>query len=200
LIIGLTGGYCAGKNAVAAFLEARLWDCIDLDALGHDAIDIARDAIAARFGPQILGPGGKVDRRVLGSIVFSDPLALSDQEAIVHPVVYGLLEARLVEDSTAGRDACINGALLYRTTLASRCASIIEVRAPLPMRVARAIRRDGVSVRSALERIARQRGIWHLRRESGRPIVFLRNCGRSALLAKKTERALTRALDLASNA
>jgi dephospho-CoA kinase len=200
MIIGLTGGYCAGKNAVAAFLEARLWDCIDLDALGHDAIDMARDDIAARFGSGILGPEGMVDRRALAAVVFSDPLALADQEAIIHPIVYGLLESRLAEDSSLGRDACINGALLYRTPLAARCAAIIEVRAPLAMRLARAIRRDGASLRSALKRVGQQREIWHLRGESGRPIVVVRNCGKSAHLAAKAERALAKALDLARQA
>jgi len=125
MLIGLTGGYCAGKNVVAGILERRGWACLDLDALGHEAIDLARDAVAARFGAAAMRPDGSVDRKAVARIVFADPVALADQEAIVHPIVYGMVEERLAAARESGRDACLNGALLYRTPLAGRCELMI---------------------------------------------------------------------------
>ena len=95
MLLGLTGGYCVGKNAVAAILEKRGWTCIDVDALGHEAVELARDAIVARFGTGVIGSDGRVDRKAVARIVFADPAALADQEAIVHPVAIRLLDARI---------------------------------------------------------------------------------------------------------
>jgi dephospho-CoA kinase len=121
MVIGLTGGYCAGKNAVAELLERRGWTCIDADALGHEAVDMARDEIVGRFGAAALGPGGRVDRRELARVVFADPDALADQEAIIHPIAIRLMEERIAAAEAAARAGgveplvCINAALLHRT-------------------------------------------------------------------------------------
>ena len=196
MLIGLTGGYCAGKNAVAAILAKQGWTCIDVDRLGHEAVDQARDAILERFGSTVLGPDGRIDRKAVARIVFSDSAALADQEAIIHPIA-----TRLMEDSVATADAearaagrepktCVNAALLYRTQLASRCDAILEVRAPLLARIRRAKTRDGVGAKVALERIRRQRPLWSLRAATGRPIIVLRNDGSLSLLESIAQRAL----------
>ncbi|MDP3179194.1 MAG: dephospho-CoA kinase, partial [Spirochaetaceae bacterium] len=161
--LGLTGGYCAGKNAAAALLAARGWDCVDVDALGHEAMELARDRIVERFGPGILGPEGSLDRRALARVVFSDPRALADQEAIVHPVAIELLEARVAEAEGRARAAgeeplvCVNAALLHRVPHLAGCAVVIEVRAPLALRFARALARDRAGPAAAIRRLWRQR-------------------------------------------
>jgi dephospho-CoA kinase len=90
ILVGLTGGIGSGKSTVADLLRER-------GAVVLDADDFARAAVVAgseglrkvieRFGPEVLGPDGELDRRKLASIVFADPAALSDLEAIVHPEV-----------------------------------------------------------------------------------------------------------------
>jgi dephospho-CoA kinase len=200
MILGLTGGYCAGKNAVAAILEKRGWTCIDVDRLGHEAIDLSRDAIVGRFGPTVLSPDGRIDRKAVARIVFSDPAALADQEAIVHPIAIRLTDERIAAAEAratgAGRVSliCVNAALLYRAPQAARCDAILEVRAPLLSRVRRAMSRDGIGARRALERVMRQRSFWRLRSASGRPIVALRNSGSIEDLEISTSRALSAAL------
>ena len=127
-----------------------------MDRLGHEAVDVARDAIVDRFGPGVLGPDGRVDRKAVARIVFSDPAALADQEAIVHPIAIRLMEERVAaaesEAMAAGLESliCVNAALLYRTPQALRCEAIIEVRAPLLARIRRAKTRDGISAGGAL--------------------------------------------------
>jgi dephospho-CoA kinase len=192
LILGLTGGYCAGKNAVAALLEARGFLCFDMDKLGHEAMGLeeSMEAIAWRFGPTVLNPDGSVDRRALGAIVFDDPEGLADLEAIIHPAVYRLLRPRLKAAVNEGRDVCINAALLYRMPDTALCEAIIEVRAPLPLRVARGMARDGLSASAVLARIRKQRDFWKRRRESGRPIIHVRNAGSLAALEARLDRVL----------
>lgn len=198
MILGLTGGYCAGKNLAAEILAARGWTPIDVDRLGHEALARCRDAVAARFGPAVLAADGSLDRRALGALLFADPAAMADHEAIVHPVMLALLDARIAaaeeEAGAAGRPPriLVNAALLYRFPMASRCGAILEVRAPLPQRLARARARDGLGIRAALERIRRQRGFWTLRGASGRPVITVWNGGGRQTLERRLERILGR--------
>jgi dephospho-CoA kinase len=202
MLIGLTGGYCAGKNTVASILETRGWTCIDVDKLGHEAMEKARDAIVGRFGPGVVGPDGLLDRRELATIVFSDPVALADQEAIVHPLAIRLMNERIVRAeevaAAAGHEAlvCINAALLHRTGRIVSCDCVIEVRSPLLMRIARGAKRDGAGTGAAFRRIMRQKAFRsELRaqtREAGCPLIILHNWRGRAALARVLKRALRR--------
>jgi dephospho-CoA kinase len=201
MLLGLTGGYCAGKSTVASILEARGWTCIDVDKLGHEAMEKARDAIVGRFGPGVVGPDGLLDRRELASIVFSDPAALADQEAIVHPLAIALLNERIAraeKTTAAGREAqiCINAALLHKTGRIVSCDAVIEVRSPLLIRIARGAKRDGAGARAAFRRITRQKAfrseLYAQVREAGLPLIVLRNCRDRAALARGLELALRR--------
>ena len=95
--IGLTGMYCAGKNRIASLLEKRGIPALDVDKLGHAAIEQERDAILRRFGPEILGAGGAIDRKKLGALVFGESEELAALEAIVHPAANRLTEQWLKE-------------------------------------------------------------------------------------------------------
>jgi dephospho-CoA kinase len=193
VLLGLTGGYCAGKNAVADLLGVRGWTCVDVDRLGHEAVTRSRDAIVARFGGTVLASDGNVDRRALGAVVFSDPAALAAHEAIVHPVMFALLEERLEGLRSRGTETIvINAAILYRMPVAKRCDRIMEVRAALLLRLARARRRDGLGARRAFARIRSQGALWRARDEAGlRPLV-LRNNGSEDCLAAVVGRLLDR--------
>lgn len=204
MIIGLTGGYCAGKNKVAALLEDRGWTCIDVDRLGHLAIDISRDMIVERFGPGVLGLDGKVDRKAVARIIFANQQALIDQETIIHPVAIRLLDERISEAKAIAckngneERICINAALLQKSERIPSCEAIIEVRAPLACRVFRGMRRDGISALSAARRIMKQRGfraeLYRKARAAGRSIFLLRNSHGEMALEKAVERTLARVM------
>lgn len=88
--IGLTGPIGCGKSTVAAHLASRGTIVIDADQIARQVTgpgEPATAAIAERFGAELLGPDGQLDRVALGRIVFTDPGALADLEAIVHPAV-----------------------------------------------------------------------------------------------------------------
>lgn len=96
LKIALTGGIATGKSYVIGELRRRGIPCLDADELAHGVMtpgSEATAAIAVRFGPEFIAPDGAVDRKALGRLVFADPSARHDLEAIVHPAVYRAITA-----------------------------------------------------------------------------------------------------------
>jgi dephospho-CoA kinase len=132
--------YCAGKNHIASLLEKRGIPSLDVDKLGHAALEQERDAILRRFGPEVLGTGGVIDRKKLGALVFGKREELAALEVIVHPAANRLTEQWLRERE--GQRLVINAALLHRSSVFDRLDAIILVTAPWFVRLVRARRRD----------------------------------------------------------
>lgn len=172
-IVGLTGGYCSGKNQVARILAAHGYYCIDVDALGHRALELSKNELAETFGAGILDAHGGIDRKALGALVFASKSLLEKHESIVHPVMLSLLDEELEKSERV----CINAALLYKFPQAAKCSFIIEVTAPLEIRLERARIRDGVNTETALARIANQEYLWKLRPAVHPPVFFISNEG-----------------------
>ena len=156
MVVGLTGKYCSGKDAVARLLAKAGFALIDVDALGHDALIQRAAEVRAAFGPDVERSDGSIDRRALGRIVFADPSELARLEAIVHPPMV----ARVKEMIAAGpKDVVINAAILHHMRLHELCGAVVVVTAPLALRVLRGMRRDSLGLRQALTRARAQRDI-----------------------------------------
>ena len=105
IVIGLTGGIGSGKSEVSRVLNELGAEIIDADRVGHEAYQPHTktwEALVAAFGEGILQPGGEVDRKALGSIVFSSPDALARLNAIVHPRMREMMRERLDERRARG--------------------------------------------------------------------------------------------------
>jgi dephospho-CoA kinase len=154
MLIGLTGAYCAGKNHVAALLEARGLPVLDVDKLGYQVLETEREAIFAQFGSDLQKTDGSLDRRLLGQRVFGNPEKLAALEAIVHPPAN-----RLTDEWVAAQNGpcVINAALLHRSSVFNRLDRIIIVTAPFLTRLLRAKRRDKLSFQAILKRFASQK-------------------------------------------
>ena len=156
MVVGLTGKYCSGKDAVARLLAQHGFALIDVDALGHEALVQHAAEVKTAFGSVVERPDGSIDRRALGQIVFADPTELARLEAIVHPPMV----ARVKELIAAGpKDMVINAAILHHMRLHELCGAVVVVTAPLGLRVLRGMRRDSLGLRQALARARAQRGI-----------------------------------------
>src|ERR1043165_976300 len=98
-LIGLTGNIACGKSTVLEMLRERGAHVLDADQVTHELQRPGQPVyaeIVAAFGADILtAPGGPIDRRKLGAIVFADPAALRGLEQIVHPAVHTQIEAWL---------------------------------------------------------------------------------------------------------
>ena len=90
LRVALTGGIGTGKSYVAERFRAAGVPVVDADHLARDVVapgTAALAAIADRFGPDVIGKDGALRRTELAALVFADPSARRDLEAIVHPFV-----------------------------------------------------------------------------------------------------------------
>ncbi|HUW68716.1 MAG TPA: dephospho-CoA kinase [bacterium] len=189
MILGLTGGYCSGKSTVAARLRDQGWTIIDVDALGHRALERSLDSVELLLGPAIRARDGGPDRRAIGARVFGDSALLARYEAIVHPVMNRLV-TEAIEDS--GSRVCIDAAILYRLPAAAICDGIIEVRSPLIARISRGRRRDGLGLCAILRRMRSQRPLGAAGKRWSDKTVFLLNRGSPWLLDGRINEALAR--------
>jgi dephospho-CoA kinase len=155
MFLGLTGSYCAGKNHIAKILEERGLPVLDVDKQGHQVIETEKQAIAARFGSQILSPDGKIDRKLLGALVFGKPGELAALEAIVHPAV-NRLSAEWIK-ARNGAPWVINAALLHRSSAFAGLDAILLVKAPLISRFFRALKRDRLGPWALIRRFGSQK-------------------------------------------
>jgi dephospho-CoA kinase len=100
LVVGLTGPIGCGKSTVAGWLRDIGATVIDADAIARDVTgprEPTLGPIRARFGDAVFAADGTLDRAALAGVVFSDPAALTDLEAMVHPAVRRRLEAAVAD-------------------------------------------------------------------------------------------------------
>lgn len=90
LLVGLTGGIGSGKSTVAQTLAALGAVVIDADAIARSVTapgGVAIAAIASQFGPAVITPDRALDRDRMRRVVFENPDARRQLEAIIHPLV-----------------------------------------------------------------------------------------------------------------
>jgi dephospho-CoA kinase len=125
LLVGLTGNIGTGKSAVAAMLADLGAEVIDADKVAHEAMRAgtpAHAAVVEAFGAEIVAPGGEIDRKRLGAIVFADPAALARLEAIVHPATLEAVARRVA--ATKAAVVVVEAIKLIEAGMADGCDSV----------------------------------------------------------------------------
>jgi len=159
LLVGLTGGIGTGKSTVARMLEKRGAVVFDADVLARQAVAPGTsgfDQVLERFGPNVLAPGGGLDREALASIVFSDPAARRDLEGIVHPEVRRMFAEGCEEYRDSDRVVVFSAPLLVETGMHTAFDRLIVVSAPVATQIERLMRDRGMAERDVQARIAAQ--------------------------------------------
>ena len=159
--IGLTGGIAAGKSVVArrfAELGAVVIDADELSRLAVQPGTSGYDEVVAAFGPQVVAPGGALDREALARLVFADTDARRRLEAIVHPQVRRLAAEREAAAAAADPAAVVvhDIPLLVETGQADSFGLVVVVAAPAELRVDRLVRLRGMAPDDAQARVAAQ--------------------------------------------
>ena len=159
VVVGLTGGIGSGKSTVAAMLAARGAVVVDADRLARDAVAPGSPglaAVAARFGPGVLAQDGSLDRAALADIVFSDPAALADLNALVHPLVRAAIAGRVA--SLEGDDCVVvlEIPLLVESGRSYGASAVIVVDGPEDEAVRRAVQGRGLAEADVRRRMAAQ--------------------------------------------
>ncbi len=148
-VIGLTGGIATGKSSIARFFAEKGVPIIDADQLARDVVLPVSPALAqivAHFGSDVLTQEGILDRKRLGTIVFSNPDKRRLIEEILHPEIRKLSEIRISEADAAGHDRLIYMApLLLEAGGNSRVDTIWVVTVHPEIQLERLMRRDGIT-------------------------------------------------------
>ena len=173
IVVGVTGKYCSGKSLVAKNLNLSGSVEIDVDFLGHKALNNCKEEITNRFGDKVL-IDNKIDRRILSSVVFSDSSALRDLEGIVHPEMVSMVEKCIAD--TAGV-VVIHAALLYRMKLDLLCDLIVWVEAPFIIRFLRGLKRNSCQWLKVIRIMRAQYDVIKSGGNSTKPVLEINNTG-----------------------
>lgn len=158
--VGLTGGIGSGKTTVAqvfATIGVSVYNC---DNAAHDLMDSDARIVTAlknRYGADIYGADGRLNRKALASIIFNNKDELAFVNGTVHPVVADDFLRWADTLAAKGEAWCVcESAILSESGLARIMDKVIAVYLPLEMRIARTMVRDNATREKVLERIANQ--------------------------------------------
>ncbi len=160
VLVGLTGGIGSGKSTVARMLRERGAVVIDADAVAHQVMEPGAEAYQAvvdRFGPEVVAPGGGIDRTTLAAVVFADPDALTDLNAIVHPAVREVMTERAEAEAATDHVVVLETPLLVESGgRRPGMAGVIVVDCPVEVAVGRVTEQRGMEEGAVRARIAAQ--------------------------------------------
>ncbi|WP_425147759.1 dephospho-CoA kinase [Deinococcus sp.] len=180
-LLGLTGSIGAGKSTAADLLRKHGLTVLDADAV---ALEVSRDPavlaeVARQLGPQYL-KGGGFDRAALAALVFAEPDKRALLNAIVHPRVRARMAELSAEAAARGEGWVVQDVpLLFEGQGWRSMDAVLLIDAPLELRIARVMRRSGLTRRAVLARDAAQ---MPAEQKRARATVVVENVGDQAQL------------------
>jgi dephospho-CoA kinase len=160
LRIGLTGGIASGKSTVSAYLRELGATVVDADRLAKEVVAPGTPGLAAvlrAFGPQYIDEAGKLRRRELGTLVFSNTVERDRLNAIVHPLVRARMAEEVARAQARGEATVVlDVPLLFESRLEAMVDEIWLVAVPPAVQVARLRARNGYDEGEARARLASQ--------------------------------------------
>ncbi|TMC50555.1 MAG: dephospho-CoA kinase [Chloroflexi bacterium] len=167
-LIGLTGGIATGKSTVAEMLGSRGALVVDADRLAREVVEPgtpALTAIVAEFGEGVLDAEGRLDRGVLGGVVFADPERRRRLEDITHPAIGTLMQERVAAAVLASPPlVAVDIPLLFETHRQGMFEGVLLVYADESTQLRRLAARDGLTESEARRRLSAQMPIDEKRR------------------------------------
>lgn len=153
LSVGLTGNVGAGKSTVVALFAGWGATVIDTDVLAREVVEPGSPALALigeLFGDEVVTEEGGLDRAAVRRIVFADPGAREQLEAVLHPAIRARFAELLVEAEARG-DRIVIGVvpLLYEKSMEKDFDAVLLVDAPLELRIERLVSKRGLSTAEA---------------------------------------------------
>ncbi|NLY73903.1 MAG: dephospho-CoA kinase [Firmicutes bacterium] len=160
IAIGLTGGIATGKSTVGEILRRKGIEVVSADELVHQALlpgGGSYHSVVKEFGREILLPDGKINRKLLGEIVFKDDAARRRLEQLTHPVVIEAIKQRLESGARAGNKIIVvETPLLFEVGLCDLFDYIWVVSSTRERQLERICKRDRLTEEEAERRIAAQ--------------------------------------------
>jgi dephospho-CoA kinase len=147
LVIGLTGGIGSGKTRVAEIFRELGAGVIDTDEIAHELTAAGQpgaQAVATRFGAAYLRADGALDRERMRNLVFTDPAAKKQLEAILHPMIRARVEGD-VQDALGPYVIIVVPLLVETGAYRDVAQRILVVDSDEEKQVERVMRRSGLS-------------------------------------------------------
>jgi len=156
-IIGITGGTGAGKSSVCNEFKKCGAQIIDADKIARQVVQKGKPAleeIVCAFGKNIITPDGDLNRKKLGGIVFADSNKLNILNKITHKYIFDEMQRQINECSAD--ILVLDVPLLFEKDFPFECDLTVAVVADREERISRIMVRDGISRKSAEERVSNQ--------------------------------------------
>jgi dephospho-CoA kinase len=156
--IGLTGGIGSGKSTVADIFRQLGIPVFNSDEVARklqDENEEVKNGIKKIFGDTVYDDNGKLIRKKIASIVFSDKNKLEQLNAVVHPAVGKAFE-QFCEENKQAKYILKEAAILFEIGDEKNLDEMILVAAPEEVRVQRVVARDGISKEEVLSRMKNQ--------------------------------------------
>ena len=177
-LIGITGSIACGKSTVSRELLRKGYPVIDGDMLSRELTGpggLAMTDIRTVFGDRFLLPNGSLNRREMGRLVFSEPLARDRLDRIMAPYLKSLTLKRIEEIRSSGAVLCfLDFPLLYEKGYDQYCDSVWCVWLPEDLQLQRLMERDGYTRDEAMCRI---RAVMSSDEKANRSAVVIDNSG-----------------------
>lgn len=160
-LIGITGGMGSGQSTVADFFRKWGAKIISADKIGHQVVNKnaeVRNEIKRLFGKKVYHRNGRLNRKLLGSIVFADESKVEKLNQIVHPRMVEQIvdEIESARDTKKFRFVAIDAALIFEIQLENIFDEIVVVSSKIANRIKRVQERDELEESEIQNRIRKQ--------------------------------------------
>lgn len=188
-VIGLTGGIATGKSTVSHYLQTQGVPIIDADIIAHQVQAPGEDGLAAivnEFGPTVLGADQKLDRTLLGKLVFHQPSRLKRLVQVMDPFIRREIVSRL-SDYQSEKIVILDAPTLFENGYTYLTDSILVVYCEPVVQMKRLRQRNHLTISQASARIKSQ---WPLQTKCELADTIIYNSGSVAQTNKQVEKWL----------
>ncbi|MGM0518955.1 MAG: dephospho-CoA kinase [Campylobacterota bacterium] len=184
--IALTGGISTGKSTVCNLFKLHGFLIIDADEIAHKLLDENSSKVAKMFGNQYIDKDGKVIRKELGKIIFSNEENKLKLEALLHPLIKDEIvkKSRLFEEQN--KPYLIDIPLFFEKMHYPIPRSLV-VYTPKDIQVKRLMKRDNITKDEALLKISNQ---WDIEKKKSLADIVIDNSKDLKNLQKEVERVI----------
>lgn len=158
MLIAISGGIGSGKSVVSRMLESMGYHVYDCDSRARRLIDGSQEiktAICMSLGDECVDADGKLDRKAVSDIVFSD----RDKLEMLNKITHAAVRDDIRHWHSEAHDAMlfVETAILYQSEIDRMVEAVIEVEAPIDIRINRIMNRNGFKYHEAMNRINSQK-------------------------------------------
>lgn len=159
-IIGLTGSIATGKSTIASYLKSKQIPVVDADLLAREVVELGTpglEQLEKAFGKRIIQLDGTLNRGALGDLLFHNDWAREKVNAILHPLIFELMDQRVAEYQAQHEPIIVvDIPLLYEEKKQDHVDEVWVVYVPEAVQLDRLMQRNNLKLSEAKVKIETQ--------------------------------------------